>query len=484
MTIKMERKLKKGRTVFVSGNFNILHPGHLRLLHFAASCGDYLLLGLFQNSDATFVDLTLRKEALLSLDMIDEIVQISEGKLATFLKKSRPDIVVKGKEHEEKFNVEREVVDSYGGKLIFGSGELQFSSKDLLNRELLEPPLLQLRNPKSFQKKHDISPRRIIEGLERFSHSKVAVFGDVILDEYIYCNPIGMSQEDPTIAVTPVDSKKFLGGAGIVAAHIAGLGAESHFFSVAGKDEDAELLKKFLREYHVNGAIASDHSRPTNKKQRFRADGKTLLRVNHLRSHDIGKSYVRAIISAFEQISSTINLVIFSDFNYGCLPQGLVDKITEICVKKKIPFFADSQSSSQTGDVSRFKQATLISATEREARLGLNDFKSGLQNISNKLLEVTRAKNLVIKLGAEGLVALKSSPKYITDSLHALNQNPVDTAGAGDAFLATSGLNFILEQNFWESVFLGSVASAIQISRSGNKPITRNELQKHLLSLE
>ena len=28
-----------GHVVFVSGNFNIVHPGHLRLLNFAASCG-------------------------------------------------------------------------------------------------------------------------------------------------------------------------------------------------------------------------------------------------------------------------------------------------------------------------------------------------------------------------------------------------------------------------------------------------------------
>ena len=54
-----------------------------------------------------------------------------------------------------------------------------------------------------------------------------------------------MSQEDPTIVVTPVDSKKFLGGAGIVAAHIAGLGAKSHLFSVAGKDEDARIIESF-----------------------------------------------------------------------------------------------------------------------------------------------------------------------------------------------------------------------------------------------
>jgi phosphopantetheine adenylyltransferase len=35
----------KKRVVFVSGNFNIVHPGHLRLLQFAADCGDFLVVG-------------------------------------------------------------------------------------------------------------------------------------------------------------------------------------------------------------------------------------------------------------------------------------------------------------------------------------------------------------------------------------------------------------------------------------------------------
>ncbi|MBU6346149.1 MAG: adenylyltransferase/cytidyltransferase family protein [Cyanobacteria bacterium REEB494] len=34
------------RTVFVSGNFNILHPGHLRLLRFAKECGDRLIVAV------------------------------------------------------------------------------------------------------------------------------------------------------------------------------------------------------------------------------------------------------------------------------------------------------------------------------------------------------------------------------------------------------------------------------------------------------
>ena len=34
------------RLVFVSGNFNTIHPGHLRLLRFAAECGDFLVVGV------------------------------------------------------------------------------------------------------------------------------------------------------------------------------------------------------------------------------------------------------------------------------------------------------------------------------------------------------------------------------------------------------------------------------------------------------
>ena len=40
----MDLKLKN-KTVFVSGHFNVVHPGHLRVLRFAKECGDYLIIG-------------------------------------------------------------------------------------------------------------------------------------------------------------------------------------------------------------------------------------------------------------------------------------------------------------------------------------------------------------------------------------------------------------------------------------------------------
>ena len=149
------------------------------------------------------------------------------------------------------------------------------------------------------------------------------VIGDIILDEYVYCDPLGMSQEDPTIVVTPVDKKFFLGGAGIVAAHLVGLGAKASIMSVTGNDQIASKVKDALDEYNVNWHLVKDDNRPTILKQRFRAGNKTLLRVSHLRSHDIPGELISEMLHNFVRIIDNIDVVIFSDFNYGCLPNLL-----------------------------------------------------------------------------------------------------------------------------------------------------------------
>ena len=62
----------------------------------------------------------------------------------------------------------------------------------------------------------------------------------------------------------------------------------------------------------------------------------------------------------------TTDILIFSDFNYGCLPQSLVDKVIDACRSRGIWMVGDSQSSSQVGDVSRFKDMMLLTPTEEK----------------------------------------------------------------------------------------------------------------------
>jgi len=460
------------KLVFVAGNFNIVHPGHLRLINFAKSCGDRLVIGLFTDEcPGVIVGFEDRRAALLSLESVDETIALGPSDLLPFISTLEPEVMVKGKEHEQAQNPERQVVRSYGGHFIFSAGESSFSSRDLIRRELSNPLSARLRRDLGYLARRDTGLTRLAELVRSFPDRRVCVVGDLIMDEYIYCDPLGMSQEDPTIVVTPIETRLFVGGAGIVAAHLAGLGAKTTFFSVVGKDAMAERASNALEGFAVDHSFVVDSSRPTILKQRFRAGNKTLLRVSHLRSHDIEAEHQAELLHRFAAVLKQVDGVVFSDFNYGCLPQAFVDEAIRLCRTHSVPFFADSQASSQVGDVSRFRQSEMLSATEREARLALNDFRSGLQHIANGLIQKAEAQGLILKLGAEGLIALTRRPDHLTDELGAFNPNPVDVAGAGDAMLAAATLARLSGGSVWESAYLGSVASAIQVSRVGNVPL-------------
>jgi rfaE bifunctional protein kinase chain/domain len=311
----------------------------------------------------------------------------------------------------------------------------------------------------------------------------VLVIGDLIVDEYINCDPLGMSQEDPTIVVTPINRDIFLGGAGIVAAHARGLGAHVQFLSVCGKDAAAEFAESTLREYGVVSTLISDLSRPTTLKQRYRAKGKTLLRVSELKQHEISDEISTLLFNRIEELIKDTNLLIFSDFNYGCLPQKFLKEITSICNQNKIPMFADSQSSSQVGNISRFENMKLITPTEHEARLAVGDSSSGLVILAEKLAENSRCEYSFITLGEEGVFVHSpnaASHNIITDVLPALNHNPKDVSGAGDSMLTCAAMALVRGASIWEAAYLGSLAAACQVGRVGNRPLSSKEIIEKL----
>lgn len=466
------------RIVFVSGNFNVLHPGHLRLLKFARECGDVLVVGVNARSTTLVSSLPaeMRLEAVKSISLVDYALLLHQTP-SEFIAHLRPDVVVKGKEFESRDNPETEVLATFGGKLLFSSGEMRFSSLDLLHREYFESNYSSIRKPTEYAERHAFSVPELKRVLPRMNGIKALVIGDLIIDEYITCDPLGMSQEDPTIVVTPIENKRFIGGAGIVAAHAVGLGATVRYFSVAGKDEVAEYADAKLRAYGVDAVLVPDESRPTTLKQRFRASGKTLLRVSHLRQHDISPEIAKVLLSSIEAFIKDTELVIFSDFNYGCLPQYLVDRVIELCGKHGVTMVADSQASSQISDVSRFTGMKLITPTEREARLALRDNTSGLAVLAESLREKARAENVAITLGAEGLLVLsKDGSQWMTDRLPAFNTSPKDAAGAGDSFLACAALGLCAGLDSWQSIYLGALAAACQVGRVGNTPLSQADL--------
>ena len=472
--IVFNEKKNNKKVSFISGNFNVIHPGHLRLLKFAKEISDILVI--FINPDNHSNTKILRKdrmESMHALSLVDYVVneEIKIEKLISYLK---PDCVVKGKEFEKKINIEEKIVKSYGGKLYFSSGEFSYSSYYGLDNS---------KEPKTniyaqgYLNRHKIKIDGLNSVINNINKINSLVVGDLIIDQYILCDALGMSQEDPTIVLSPNEKKEFVGGAGIVAKHIDSLGASTSFCTVVGMDDGAKSIKNYLEKTNIKFNLISDETRPTTIKQRFQSKGKTLLRVNELRQHSISKNVIKKFEKYVIESIKNKNLLVFSDFNYGCLPQILVDKITKLCKKNKIDMVADSQSSSQVGDISRFKNALLITPTEHEARLALKDYDNGIPVIAEKLHKKTNAKNVAITLGPDGLFLSNYDKGFFkSDKLPAFSNEALDPSGAGDCFLAVTSLCLSSGSSFWKSAYVGSICAGIQVSKLGNQAISKKEI--------
>ena len=475
--------MSKEKTVFVAGNFNVLHPGHLRLLRFASECGEKLIVGVFSDriSEGAYVPEELRLEGVKSNSWVNKVILIDDS-VTEIIDKIRPDIVVKGKEHQNKFNPEEKILQSYGAKLLFGSGEITFSSLDILHKEFSQSTLKDIVLPFEYMSRHSIDVNNLKGLIKGFSSLKVLVIGDLIIDEYITCEALGMAQEDPTIVVTPLDTTRFIGGAGIVAQHASGLGAQVEFVSVSGSDEALEYAQNAFKKSGVNAHLIVDESRPTTIKQKFRSKGKSLLRVNHLHQDAINSSLQDKISKIIESVIQDVDLLVFSDFNYGCLPQLLVDKLIKLANAHNVMLAADSQSSSQIGDISRFRGVNLITPTEREARISSRNHEDGLVVLVQQLKKLSSTDNIFLKMGEEGMLIYSGDTNVndLTDSISALNTSPRDVAGAGDSLLISGALTMTAGGSIWEAALIGSLAAAIQIGRVGNMSLKSKELLKEL----
>ena len=205
--------------------------------------------------------------------------------------------------------------------------------------------------------------------------------------------------------------------------------------------------------------------------------------MSHLHQGNISTILQSRMLSNLEDALDKSDLLVFSDFNYGCLPQSFLDQLIPIAKARGVFLAADSQSSSQVGDISRFHGMNLLTPTEHEARISIRNQTDGLVVLSEQLRKKANAKNVLLKLGEEGLLVQtenSNSHGWNTDRIPALNNSPKDVAGAGDSLLIVGAMTLASGGDIWEAAMLGSLAAAIQVSRVGNTPLRPNELIQEL----
>lgn len=489
-------KAKKKKIVLCHGHFNVIHPGHLRFLTYAKTRGDFVLISVMSTDELAVENKDLffsqdeRSLGVANLELVDAVIK-SEKNILDIIQKIAPDIYLKGKEFEQQTAlIENEIhaVEKNGGKVVFSSGDVEYSSAKML---LGTPNQKQeKKNYTSFLQsclKHDVSLEKIKSKLQDFQKLKLVVIGDTIVDQFVACDPLGLSSEAPVVVVKELNSKEFIGGAAIISQHVRSLGASCTYISVVGMDEPANFVASSLKANDVQQFLIPDDSRPTTFKIRYIVGNQKILRVSRLSQHDLSKNIEDKFINQLEELLKTANGVIISDFVYGMITPRILEKIMELKKRYGFKVFGDTQCSSQFGDVSKFQNITLITPTEKEARIALSDQSSGLEKLARDLIAKTNNDHLVITLGENGILvytkSLQNPNVYESDFFNALEENPADIAGAGDAMLTGYALGLCSDLNLYESSILATCMSAVSIMRIGNIPIQPYELIEYIDNL-
>ena len=93
-----------------------------------------------------------------------------------------------------------------------------------------------------------MNSQSVIELLtEKITHLRIAVIGDVMLDRYAYGEVRRISPEAPVPVTRVKRLTSVLGGAGNVAANLAGLGVQVYVAGMTGEDDHRRVLEKKLR---------------------------------------------------------------------------------------------------------------------------------------------------------------------------------------------------------------------------------------------
>ena len=135
---------RAGKTVvFTNGCYDILHPGHIRLLESARSLGDVLILAL--NTDASvqrlkgptrpLVSEEERAELAASLEAVDAVTFFDEDTPRELIAAVLPDILIKGADWSH-FIAGREEVEAAGGKVLALPLEPGYSTTGILEEVL------------------------------------------------------------------------------------------------------------------------------------------------------------------------------------------------------------------------------------------------------------------------------------------------------------------------------------------------------------
>ena len=475
---------RKKTVIMCHGVFDIVHPGHLRHLIYAKKKADVLIVSITRDAHIDkgefrpHVPEGLRALNLAAFEVVDFVIIDRDSTPLDNIEFIKPDYFAKGYEYIQKgspakTHIEKALVESYGGEMIFTPGDLVYSSTDLIN---IGPPTIKYDKLAILLEKEKITIEELRATISKLGNKTVHVVGDTIVDSITHTSVIGGQTKTPTISVRYDHKIDHVGGAAVVAKHLKSAGAKVFFSTILGDDEQKNFVINDLQEMGIKINYYTDPKRPTTNKNSIVADGYRLLKIDTVDNRQISGHIVDQLAKSIKKTPT--DAVVFSDFRHGIFNKATIPELAA-AIAPKVFKVADSQVASRWGNIIEFQNFDLITPNEREARFSLSDQDSHLRALASDLYCATNCKTLMLTLGDRGVLTC-CNPDYLAEGavifMDSFTDKVIDPVGAGDALLAYATLSMLANRNPAIAMILGSFAAAVACEKDGNIPVKPSDV--------
>lgn len=298
---------------------------------------------------------------------------------------------------------------------------------------------------------------------------RIAVVGDVMIDEWIWGRVSRISPEAPVPVVAVQDHSFTLGGAGNVANNLRALGAAVAFVGVVGPDAEGERVRALFAEIDCDtaGLIALD-DRPTTRKTRVVAHNQQVVRADWESTVPLREADRARVVAAVRAAVRGADAVVLSDYAKGMLHREIVEAALAAPVVVADP---------KPDNVDLFAGVTCIAPNVAETARA-----SGITIVDDASLELA-ARTLLARLGCRYVLVTRGEHGMslfgsdgTTEHIPSVARTVYDVSGAGDTVVAVLTLALAARVPIAAATLLANFAAGAVVEKLGTATATPAEI--------
>jgi D-beta-D-heptose 7-phosphate kinase/D-beta-D-heptose 1-phosphate adenosyltransferase len=321
-----------------------------------------------------------------------------------------------------------------------------------------------------------ITPQRAAELAARMAGRRVVVWGDVMLDEFVWGDVTRISPEAPVPVVNIRRESVRLGGAANVLANLIALGARATVVGVVGRDRAGERLADALDQAGALDAAAglvADETRPTTTKTRIIAHNQLVVRADREQRVPADATTEARLIDALAAALPEADAFVVSDYDKGAVTPRVLAEILPRAFERNIPVLVDPK----IRNFDAYRPATVVTPNHHEALRLTNtedDTDAGIADAARLLRERLGCESVLITRGEQGMMLLErdAAPVYVAT----VAREVYDVTGAGDTVIATLAAALAAGASLVEAAALANHAAGIVVGKLGTATATAEEL--------